>query len=155
MKTRYRRQLGCLMAELLGTLGICLGLTLALVPLGIRWQALAGRLQVQLGARAAGSTFSALQQRAQYLHQNHVRFNTAPDGKRVSGFYGTRQKTVLDFPALGLGGCRIRTQEGGFAPSGNGEEAFTLAVYQGDHPERYQLVTFSPFVGRMEYHGAR
>ena len=100
-------------------------------------------------------TFSALQQRAQYLHQNHVRFNTAPDGKRVSGFYGTRQKTVLDFPALGLGGCRIRTQEGGFAPSGNGEEAFTLAVYQGDHPERYQLVTFSPFVGRMEYHGAR
>lgn len=68
MKTRYRRQPGCLMAELLGTLGICLGLTLALVPLGIRWQALAGRLQVQLGARAAGSTFSALQQRAQYLH---------------------------------------------------------------------------------------
>ena len=54
MKTRYRRQPGCLMAELLGTLGICLGLTLALVPLGIRWQALAGRLQVQLGARAAG-----------------------------------------------------------------------------------------------------
>lgn len=84
-----------------------------------------------------------------------MRFNTAPDGKRVSGFYGTRQKTVLDFPALGLGGCRIRTQEGGFAPSGNGEEAFTLAVYQGDHPKRYQLVTFSPFVGRMEYHGAR
>lgn len=155
MKARYRRQPDCLMAELLGTLGICLGLTLALVPLGIRWQALAGRLQVQLGARAAGSTFSALQQRAQYLHQNHVRFNTAPDGKRVSGFYGTRQKTVLDFPALGLGGCRIRTQEGGFAPSGNGEEAFTLAVYQGDHSERYQLVTFSPFVGRMEYHGAR
>ena len=125
------------------------------MPLGIRWQALAGRLQVQLGARAAGSTFSALQQRAQYLHQNHVRFNTAPDGKRVSGFYGTRQKTSWIFPPWAWEAAGSGPRKAALPPHGNGEEAFTLAVYQGDHSERYQLVTFSPFVGRMEYHGAR
>ena len=86
---------------------------------------------------------------------NHVRFSMNPKGSQVYGHYGTRQRTVLDYPSLGLGDFRVRTFEGGFTPTGNGEEGFAVAVGQQADPDRYQLLSFSPFVGRMEYHGFR
>lgn len=155
MNPRVRRQGGFVLTELLLVLGLCLGLVLALLPCLSRWQELANGFRLQLGARAAGSTFTAHQQRAQYLHSNHVRFSMNPKGSQVYGHYGTRQRTVLDYPSLGLGDFRVRTFEGGFTPTGNGEEGFAVAVCQQADPDRYQLLSFSHFVGRMEYHGFR
>lgn len=151
MKTARKKEPGFLLADLL--LGLCLslfGAALTLPWLG-QWKAWLSQGQLDLAERALAGSLAALQQRTQYLHYYDIRFRCTPDGSRFYAVAGTRRKTILDYPRLGLGEISLSGAGGGFTPGGNVEEPLTLELRHLTRPGLGREMTFEPVTGRMSY----
>ncbi len=151
MKKERKRRPGFFLADLL------LGMSLALVGLGLLLPCLGlGRSwlfqgQMLLAERALAGALTSLQQRTQYLHHYDIRFRCTPDGEKFYAAAGTRRKTLLDFPRLGLQGIVLSGAGGGFTPGGNVEAPLTLTLRHVSRPGLEQTLTFEPVTGRMSY----
>lgn len=151
MKRARKKHPGFLLADLLLGLSLSLlGMALTLPWLG-QWKKWHSLGQLDLAERALAGSLTALQQRTQYLHHYDIRFRCTPDGSRLYAVAGTRRKTVLDYPRLGLGEISLSGAGGGFTPGGNVEEPLTLELRHLNRPELGREMNFEPVTGRMSY----